>query len=362
MLLTKPEIAIRSYSELERLSAPCSALFDAECDFSLGKQWFRNMVANGLPPGSRAVFHVLTFGEEPLALLPLQDRGRGELRSLTNCYTCLYRPLIATGARYDETARRLGRELGRLCAGRPLIRIECLPGDWPALDAFAEGVRASGLLVRRFAQFGNWHEPVRGRSWDEYLASRPGSLRELLRRRRRRVMRAGGISFEIIKTPDSLLRGIEAYEEVYRRSWKPNEPFPRFNAGLMEEACRLGVLRLGICSQGGIPIAAQLWILSHGTATVLKLAHDEAHRALSPGTLLCAEMIAALLQEGIQAIDFGRGDDPYKRLWAEHRRQRIGLILINPRRPAGLATLCRHDLGQAVKTAKRRFGREGARP
>jgi len=44
--------------------------------------------------------------------------------------------------------------------------------------------------------------------------------------------------------------------------------------------------------------------------------------------------------------DFGRGDDPYKRLWAGQRRQRIGVVLANPRHPRGLAFLGRHALGR----------------
>lgn len=354
----KPAILLKSYRELENLPAACGSLFEAAGEFSLGRAWFRNMVANGLPPGGAAFFHVLAEGEEAIALLPLQGRRRGALESLTNCYTCLYRPLLAAGVRHDESARLLGREMGRLCAGRPLVRLECLPSDWPALEPFAEGVKASGLLVRPFFQFGNWVEPVRGCSWEDYLAARSGTLRGLLRWGRRRATRAGGVAFEIIRTEGELARGIAAYESVYRRSWKTPEPFPRFNPALMEEACRLGALWLGLCSKDGEPIAAQLWILSHGTATVMKLAHDEAFSAFSPGTLLTAEMIAALLKEGIDRIDFGRGDDPYKRLWAGERRQRIGLLLVNPRHPSGFLTLCRHDLGRAVKAVKRRFSRK----
>ena len=59
----------------------------------------------------------------------------------------------------------------------------------------------------------------------------------------------------------------------------------------MREAAGLGALRLGIAWHDGTPIAAQLWISSNGRATVMKLAHDGAHDAWSPGTLLTARMI-----------------------------------------------------------------------
>ena len=57
-------------------------------------------------------------------------------------------------------------------------------------------------------------------------------------------------------------------------------------------------------------------------------------------------MIEAILSEGgIERLDFGRGDDPYKQLWASRRAQRIGVVLACPWRPAGAAALARHAAG-----------------
>ena len=50
-------------------------------------------------------------------------------------------------------------------------------------------------------------------------------------------------------------------------------------------------------------------------------------------------------QDGITALDFGRGDDPYKRLWVEQRAQRIGIVLANPRTINGLIIILRHAVG-----------------
>jgi CelD/BcsL family acetyltransferase involved in cellulose biosynthesis len=59
-----------------------------------------------------------------------------------------------------------------------------------------------------------------------------------------------------------------------------------------------------------------------------------------------------LEQEHVSEIDFGRGDDPYKQGWVADRRQRVGLLLINPLRPAGMLALAGHTLGRI----KARFG------
>jgi len=102
----------------------------------------------------------------------------------------------------------------------------------------------------------------------------------------RRAERAS-IAFEIVTRPEDIESGIAAYESVYARSWKVPEPFPRFNAQMMRHAAGIGVLRLGLLharpdSGGSNPIAVQLWIVMNGQASVLKLAHDAAYKALSP--------------------------------------------------------------------------------
>ena len=62
--------------------------------------------------------------------------------------------------------------------------------------------------------------------------------------------------------------------------------------------------------------------------------------------MLTAHVIRSLMDEGgVAELDFGRGDDEYKRDWAGERRQRIGVMLANPRRPAGMLLLARQAAG-----------------
>ncbi len=91
---------------------------------------------------------------------------------------------------------------------------------------------------------------------------------------------------------------------------------------------------------------------------MLKLAHDEAYKPLSPGTVLTAAVIRSLIEEdGVTSLDFGRGDDPYKRDWTGERRRRIGLLGLNPLRPVALRHLARHDAGRILRQAHILWGR-----
>ena len=350
--------AAEVFDSLETLPPDCADLFAAGArhSFQLGRPWFRAVLGAAMPAGARGLFLLWRTGRGPGVLLALRTlAGGARLEGLSCPYSCLYQPLAVPDASPAEL-RTAGLAFGLACRDWGAVRLDALDADWPGLAPLLEGVRESGLATLRFDHFGNWHEDVAGWSWADYLAARPGALRETIRRRLGQAERDPAVVLETIDSAAGLEAGIAAYEEVYARSWKQPEPFPRFGAVLMRAAAAEGALRLGLLWLNGKPVAAQYWVVAGGTATVLKLAHDEAARARSPGTVLTAAMIRALLErERIVELDFGRGDDAYKALWASRRRQRIGVVLANPRQPAGLLALGRHWLGRPVRNWLRRW-------
>ena len=346
---TTRSVSIESFGDLNALPADAAALFAAASDdLFASSAWYRCVLAHGMPADSTASFLLCRTDDRPLALFPMRVFAKGRaLANLTTPYTCLYHPPLA--ARLDSaTLEQVFAAFARFCRSWSIIRIDALSADWYALESCMSAIGAASLTARQFNHFGNWFEPIEGRSWAQYLADRPGQLRETIRRKLRRGERDSDCHLEVVIGGEGLAAGIETFEAVYRRSWKEPEPFPDFNAGLMRELAPLGLLRLGILRIGAEAVAVQLWVVERHHATVLKLAHDETRRAFSPGTVLTALMLRRLIdEEAITEIDFGRGDDEYKRGWAMLRRQRVGLVLANPWRARGIAFLGRHAIGRA---------------
>lgn len=323
----------------------------AGAGFQSSRSWYEALVAAALPPGTQPWFWMISDASRPLLLLPMLAGPARRLSSLTTAYTTLFQPMAAPGITAAEL-HAAGAAVGRRCRAHPHAVLEALDAGWPGLPPFLAGLRSAGLTVRRYDHFGNWHEPVT--TWDAYLASRPGPLRETIRRKSRACARNPDVHMEVVTGGDALGPALAAYEAVYARSWKEPEPAPDLAAALLPRAAAAGVLRLGVMRAGSQPIAAQYWTVADGVATVLKLAHDDAWRALSPGTVLTAHMIQRLIAEdGARELDFGRGDDAYKQSWAGLRRQRIGVLLASAWQPRGAAVLLRHDIGTVLRAARR---------
>lgn len=341
------ETKITATGDFAVAMAPAAAALaeGAARSFFLAPWWWRTMLAAGVPPGSRPRFLV-----HDGCLLPLWEGPGARLESLAGPYTCVYQPLFPPGATADAI-RRHGAALARPLRRAGVVRLDAIDGEASWVAPFLAGLREGGLQPLRFDHFGNWHEPVAGRGWDDYLGARSGALRETIRRKGRK---SSGVEFERVTGGPGLEAAIAGYEDVYARSWKVAEPFPRFNAEMMRAAAGAGALRLGLLRAAGTVIAAQIWIVANGSAMVVKLAHDETFRKLSPGTVLTARMIRHMIEDDRAGeLDFGRGDDPYKELWTTHRRQRVGFLLANPWRPAGALAIAQHLAGRL----RRGFGR-----
>ena len=145
------------------------------------------------------------------------------------------------------------------------------------------------------------------------------------------------------------------YEEVYRQSWKPEEGSFPFLRALARQEGAAGTLRLGVARKDGRPVAVQLWLVENGEATIHKLAYAESAKAMSPGTLLGMEMFRRALDEDhVRTIDYGTGDDAYKKDWMAERRVLWQIEAFNPKTLRGLAGAARATASTLVRRARSR--------
>jgi CelD/BcsL family acetyltransferase involved in cellulose biosynthesis len=339
------DLTIETFATAEAVRPDVLALIDGATSLFDTVPWWNAVLKHAMLASAEGIFVVIRCRGRVAAVVPML-RTHGQLSSLTTPYTCVYRPLIGTGL--DPATRIAAMAVfARFCRSAGIVRLEALPAEWDGLADLEIGVRQAGLVPLRFDHFGNWSEDVAGLAWSAYLLRRPGALRETIRRRLRRAEKLPDARFNLFTRPDHMDQAAEAFESVYRRSWKDAERYPEFNVALMRAMAELGWLRLGVWSVGTEPVAVQFWVVKAGQAIVLKLAHDEAFTAHSPGTVLTALMVRHLLDnEHVARIDFGRGDDTYKQGWAVERLQRIGVLLVNPWRLAGIAALLRHAAGR----------------
>ncbi|MGH6785230.1 MAG: GNAT family N-acetyltransferase [Novosphingobium sp.] len=297
--------------------------------------WWRNLAETcGLIP----LIAIASDGDHR-AVLGLTREGRG-LKALANWYSFRITPLVTPGADAAALLTAMARDL----AGEaPRLSLTPLPEDTtPLADAF----RAAGWAVF-FEQCDVNHVlEVGGRSFADYLAARPGQLRTTLKRKAGKVTVALHAKFDPVAWAD--------YEAVYAQSWKPAEGSPAFLRRFAEEEGAAGRLRLGVAYADGAPVASQLWTVEAGTAFIHKLAHTEASKPLSPGTTLSAALFDQVIdRDRVALVDFGTGDDPYKRDWMETVRPRYRLEAFRPGWPGNWPRIARAALRGLVRGGAR---------
>lgn len=310
--------------------------------------WFDILTRAARPPDRLAAGLVVDR-----ATLPLWCRARADMlrpaEGMTSPYSIVFRPL-------SGPPNNLASQLVR--AVRDVVRLDALDPADPSVVAFEHAATACGLATHRFAHFSNWFMPVQG-DFASWFASRPGALRNTIKRRMKAAVALEFRCFGVTPTaPNSqqipLDQAIAQFDAVYAASWKPPEPFALVNAQIMRGLASVQVLRVGLLADQAGPIAAQYWAVSGRRAYLLKLAYVKTAAALSPGTVLTALMIQSILStETIDHLDFGRGEDRYKRDWVSQQQPRIGLLLINKRSTPGIAMLARLRLA-AWRRAYRR--------
>jgi CelD/BcsL family acetyltransferase involved in cellulose biosynthesis len=350
---------LRSYAHPREFDDALRALFaQAErVDVEFGAHWYANLVDNVFPAPDEAVFYVAcSAAGEPRAVLPLRrERSPWGLRlhSLGNYYTSRWQPLLAEGAGVPELAQLL-RAIRHHERGLIGLRLDALDEDMG--ERLQQALRQAGLPAQAHFRFKNWSLTV-APDWPAYLASRKGKQRSDLKRMAAKLQEQGGtLSICLGGDEQELAQALVDYQRVYDASWKQSEPYAQFVPRLVRLAAVQGWLRLGRVHLQGQTIAAQIWLVHAGRASIFKVAYDEAFKANSPGSLCTALLMQHVMeQDGVRQVDYLIGDDAYKRLWMNQCRDRVAVLGFNWRHPLGMWGALRERLADFSRPIRRRL-------
>ncbi len=305
--------------------------------------WFSKLHAYCAPRSLPLI--VRSRAEHTDMWLFLVHQSRTQLKSLTNWYSFHFRPVF-TGDLSPATrltlvkgsAQRLRKKYSR-------VTLNAVPEEDGTLDLLRAGFARAGWLVIAEQADTNHYLDTGGRDFAAYWAARPGALRSTVERKGRK----GALDIVVHDRFDAA--AWRDYETVYAQSWKPAEGNPDFLRALAEDAGARHALRLGLAYADGRPVAAQFWTVDGGTANIHKLAHVESDDGLSPGTLLSEAMFRrAIDDDKVQRIDFGTGDDGYKRDWMEREAALYRIDLFNLKKPQAWLPAIRESLSHLLKS------------
>jgi len=331
--------------------------------------WWRHLGAGRLP----ALFTVRDRGRL-IALAPLAGPAPGSRPGLARLR---FLGSGAVGSDYLDVVVRRGEEETALAA-----LAERLDRERSILDLVqvrsgrsAVGALASVLERRGWTRFERTTHlcpcvELRGRTWDEFVATLGSSHRANLRRRLRQVERAAGFTFRRAITPGEVEAAFDSLVKLHRLCWSDRGGSDALaDPAIVEfhrDFCRLALardwLRLYVLEIEGRPAAA-LYGMRYGNRFLFYQSGFDPERAgISVGLVCLALSMREAIAEGAEEYDLLHGAEPYKFLWARRCRSLSRFELFPPAPGAGLRNWLRRGVWMCKDGLRRGLGSAVGRP
>ena len=164
-----------------------------------------------------------------------------------------------------------------------------------------------------------------------------------------------GGEIRLYQSVAELEQKLELFHQVYQHSWKQPEHSIQFIDEVCLAAAKCGEVRLGLLTLQQRVVAAQIWFVRGGIASIFKLAYNSEFGHLSPGTVLTAAIFQQVVQnDAVNHVDYGMGAEVYKADWMDKKRHRIGILVFNLRTISGCLRWFRHALPRLLFAQKSR--------
>ena len=224
-----------------------------------------------------------------------------------------------------------------------------------ALLKLADALELRGHLVHRRESHRCWrvHLPE---TWEDFLAVLSKSHRKQLRKLDKRVLSTDRARLHCVQSSEDLEQAWNILVDLHQKRWTElgepgcfaSEHFKAFH----HEACYWLLsnrqLRLYWLELDGQPVAAEYQLAGGGITYCYQSGLDPDQIDENPGQILTMATIQQAIAEGQHAVDFLRGDEPYKAHWRAEPRQQGDIRIVSRRKSAQM----RHNLWLAADNMK----------
>ncbi len=248
-----------------------------------------------------------------------------------------------------------------------LLDLDSIDADDREVAALVAHLSGGGCLAHRRPGMDCWRLELPG-DWDRYM--------ELLGKKRRRAVRhvekgpldTDRVALHRVERIEELSVAMEVLVDLHQRRRTAlgeagcfaSARFLAFYRQVVPELLRRGQLQFYWLELDGKPVAAEILVVGNGVVYSYQAGIDPAAIEQQPGNMLNVAILRQAIADGCRALDFLRGDEPYKARLGAEPRPTLRFRVAPPRPVARL----RHNLwvaGRSVRNWMRTMRKEHGR-
>lgn len=271
--------------------------------------WWPHFAGNYTPYG----FIVHCRGE-CAGIAPLMRKGP-QARLIGDAEVCDHLDVAVAPQHADAFCRRLLDQL----AGDGIRQLVLSPvrEDSAVMTHLLPIAENWGARVHRDHQAQLFAMPLPA-SWEAYLQSLSGKERHEIRRKLRRLDKAGTVAVRCITDAAKVPEAMDIFIALFKANRTDKADFmtgkmPAFFGDLAASLAAEGLLKLYFVDLDNKPIAATFCVDDNATVYLYNNGYDAAFRSLSVGLLSKVLTIQASIRDGRRVYDFLKGPEAYKK-------------------------------------------------
>jgi CelD/BcsL family acetyltransferase involved in cellulose biosynthesis len=336
--------SLQDGSALERLSTEWTQLFRrAGCESPfLTYDWMTSWWAEWA--GRRRLFVIAarTAGGELVGLAPLCIEGRAPFRRLaflgSRWVGADHLDLLVAPGFAAPVASRVARAILERRGAWDFIELRDADPESETLRLLAQALEAAGLRPLVAPAHVCPYTPLPDR-FEAYLEALGRNVRANFRRRRRGLDREGSVGWAVLRRGPELADGFATLTRLHRARFEAqgrhssflDAAVQRFHRTVLPKLAEAGWARLHLLTVRSTVVAALYGFAMGQRFLFYQSGMDPAWAGSSVGLVMMGMSVEEAIRAGHREFDFLRGDEAYKRQWAQQARQTVTLRLFDGR-------------------------------